>query len=226
MAEVKPFDLTTRNMEPAKAPTFGSSALGKDQFLKLMLEQMKNQDPTKPMDNQAMVAQLAQFSTLELMQNTNKTLDMMLMGQAANQQTQMVSMVGKDVTYMSDKMNLLEGQSATVMAGLTVPADNVTAVIKDSAGAVVRTIQLGSHAAGQLPVTWDGRNDNGVPMASGSYSVTVTAADANGNALNVSQRATGQVTGISFENGIPELLVGTVRIGVSDVVEIKERSTQ
>src|SRR4051794_18936252 len=79
--------------------TQGSDKLGKDEFLRLLMAQMGSQDPTAPTDSSQFVAQLAQFSQLELQQNTNDTLQNLLIGQAATQQSQVINLVGKDVTF-------------------------------------------------------------------------------------------------------------------------------
>src|SRR6185503_12469561 len=77
----------------------GSSVLGKDQFLKLLVAQLANQDPTKPEDTSQFVAELAQFSALEQQQNTVSRLDTLLMSQATANQTAAGTFIGKDVTY-------------------------------------------------------------------------------------------------------------------------------
>src|SRR3954453_6938826 len=87
---------------PTAPKTAGSSALGKDEFVKLLLTQLAHQDPTSPMDSQAFVAQLAQFAQVELASNANSDLERMLIGQAAAQQTSVVGLVGKDVVWKSD----------------------------------------------------------------------------------------------------------------------------
>ena len=86
--------------------TRGSQELGKDQFMRLMLTQMQNQDPTAPMDNQQMIAQMAQFSTLELMQRTEQIMSAQLMAQAAANQQQAIGLVGKNVVTKADTIEL------------------------------------------------------------------------------------------------------------------------
>src|SRR5512138_1042562 len=93
----------SRDAEGVKAQ--GSDKLGKNEFLKILTVQLANQDPTKPMDSNAFVAQLAQFSALEQQQNTNDTLTKMLTLQQASAGTNAVAMVGKDAIYDSNQMD-------------------------------------------------------------------------------------------------------------------------
>src|SRR5262245_57376038 len=155
----------------------GKSALGKDDFLKLLVAQLANQDPTKPEDTSAFVAQLAQFSALEQQQNTVARLDTLLMGQATANQTAAGTFIGKDVTFRGGEQHF-DGANP-VPATLTLPQDaaKVTVTISDGAGRVVKTIQVGAHDKGTIPVSWDGRDDNGNLMPAGDYTFTPTAYD-------------------------------------------------
>src|SRR5437762_11024181 len=91
---------------PTTADRIGSDKLGKDEFLKLLMAQLANQDPTAPTDNQAFVAQLAQFAGLEAAQGTNSRLDTLLMAEASSNQTAAVSFIGKNVDYRTDGLTL------------------------------------------------------------------------------------------------------------------------
>lgn len=211
---------------PATAPksdsATGSSKLGKDEFLKLLMAQLGNQDPTSPTDNQAFVAQLAQFANVEQLQGLNSSLDSMLMAQASSSQMQAAALVGKQVQYSSDSASLTQGTPVTLSATLDSSAANTTVTIQNGAGQTVRTMQLGPKSAGALQVGWDGLDDHGKPLPSGSYKVAITASDVRGKSVGVNQLATGRVTGVSFTNGYPELLVGGERIKLSNVMEIDQ----
>jgi flagellar basal-body rod modification protein FlgD len=219
---------TTSSIADRPAPSTepkgaGSSKLGKDEFVKLLLAQLSHQDPTSPMDSQAFVAQLAQFAQVELASNTNADLERLLIGQAAAQQTGIVGLVGKDVTWKSDTVELTEGAPAAIKANLAGAAANVTAVITDGTGKVVRTLHLGPQASGSLEIPWDGRDENGKQLPAGSYHASVAAADPTGASVAVEARGEAHVTGVTFEDGVPVLLSGTTRIQMSEIVEISER---
>jgi flagellar basal-body rod modification protein FlgD len=211
--------------DPMKSDARGSSALGKDEFLKLMMAQLAQQDPTAPSDSNAFVAQLAQFTSLEQMQNVNSTLESMLIGQASQNNTGAVNLVGKDVLYKTDKIELEQGQRPVAQAKLGAECAEVTATITDDQGRVVRTIKMGGQPAGDVEIEWDGREESGNTAKPGTYTVSIAAKDSKGNIVDVEQRATGRVTGVSFENGYPEVILGDQKLKMSDIVEINERNT-
>ena len=211
--------------DPMKSDAHGSSKLGKDEFLKLMMAQLSQQDPTAPSDSNAFVAQLAQFTSLEQMQNVNSTLQSMLIGQASQNNTGAIGLVGKDVLYKTDQITLEQGDHPTTHAKLAAEASEVTATITDESGRIVRTIKMGGQPEGEVEIEWDGREESGNTAKPGKYTVSVIAKDSKGNIVNVDQRARGRVTGVSFENGYPEVILGDQRLKMSDIVEINERNT-
>jgi flagellar basal-body rod modification protein FlgD len=213
-----------RRVEQKPEAAQGSNKLGKDEFLKLMMAQLGQQDPTAPVDSQAFVAQLAQFASLELAQNANTSLESLLIAQTASNQTALTTFVGKDVVFRTDNITLEAGRGASGMAQLGANAESVTAVITDAQGKTVRTLQLGRQSAGPLDIAWDGRDDRGTVLPAGTYKLRVTAKDAQGGTVGVEQRGTGHVNGVAFENGVPQLRIGNISVSVADVVEIKERT--
>ncbi len=204
----------------------GSNKLGKNEFLKLMMAQLGNQDPTAPSDSQAFVAQLAAFATLELQQNANTNMESLLLAQASANQTAMTNFVGKEVVFKTDSVELNDGDPAITEAALSKPAKNVTAVVVDDQGKTVRTMQLGPHDAGAVTVEWDGRDDNGTRLPAGSYKMRVTAQDKEGETIAVEQRGSGHVTGIAYEDGVAMVKIGGTKIKVSEIIEVNERNTK
>jgi flagellar basal-body rod modification protein FlgD len=204
----------------------GSDKLGKNEFLKILTAQLANQDPTKPMDSNAFVAQLAQFSALEQQQNTNDTLTQMLALQQSSGQTGNVSVavaaVGKQAFYNASQMTLSAGGSIGVNAILASPAADVIMEVDDAEGKVVRSQHFGGMAAGSHSLTWDGFNDAGVAQAPGTYTVNVSAIDISGKPVSVRQQASGLVTGVSFRNGSAQLMIGNTLVSLSDVISIQQ----
>lgn len=205
------------------ASVTGSSAMGKDEFLKLLLAQLANQDPTAPTDNQQFIAQLAQFSSLEQAQATNSRLDSLLLAQASANQTSTASFIGKNVLYKSSDVALTD-TGAKILGQLDRAAAKVTATIKDSTGKTVRTLTLENVAPGALAIPWDGKSDAGTALASGTYTVALEATDSAGKALTVQSQGRAKVTGVSFAEGYPQLIVNDLAISMSDVMEISEPS--
>ena len=209
--------------QPSTADRIGSNKLGKDEFLKLMLAQLANQDPTKPQDSQAFAAQLAQFSSVEQLENANRRLDDILLAQASSTQSAATGLVGKDASYRTDQVQLTADGSLTSGAWLHGDATDVKVKFLQN-GTVVRTMDVGAHGAGQLNFTWNGRKDDGGTAAAGTYEIRIEAKNDKGEPVEVETRASGFVRGVAFENGSPELLIGDQRVAMSQIVEINQRS--
>jgi len=196
--------------------------LGKNEFLKLLLAQLSHQDPTSPADSQAFVAQLAQFANVEQLQGVNQSLETLLLAQAAGNQTQTVGLLGKDVTFKTDALDFDGTAATTIVSSLDKPAATVKAVITDSSGKAVRSVELTNVPQGPFSLSWDGRDDQGNTLPKGTYKVRLTAADAEGNNIPVQANGAGRVTGISYAKGYPELQVGGLTLLMSEVVSVKE----
>jgi len=210
---------------PSTLSRMGSSAMGKNEFLKLLVAQLANQDPTKPQDSTQFVAELAQFSALEQQQNAVGRLDTLLLGQATANQTSAATFIGKEVSYRAGNLHVDGTGGVTASATLAQAAAHVTVTVADSAGRPVRTMDLGSHAAGEIPVAWDGRDDHGVMMPAGDYTMSPAALTADKKGVPIVVSTMGTVTGVAFEGGVPLLKVGASLVKMSDVTSINERKT-
>ena len=205
----------------ATQSTTASSSLGKNEFLKLLTAQLANQDPLQPVDNQAFVAQLAQFSSLEQLQNVTSRLDTLLVAAASSNQLATASLVGKQVSYQASTVAVTADGAGAVQASLGARA-SVTAVLKDANGHTVRTLALGTREPGTFDLGWDGRDGAGQPVAPGTYSVQLTGRDLQGTEVPVQARARGVVSGISFDGSAAELVVGGNKVKLSEVSEITQ----
>lgn len=196
--------------------------LGKDEFLKLLTAQLANQDPLQPVDNQAFIAQLAQFSSLEQLQGVSSRLDSLLLATTSSTQLGTASLVGKSVSYQADGVTLTDGQPPPALqASLSVPAA-VTAQVVDGSGRAVRTLVLGVRPAGSFDLGWDGRDDRGQALPAGHYTVRVAGRAADGSAANVQLRASGRVQGVNLGADGSTLLVGGDEVKLSDVLQITQ----
>ncbi len=202
----------------------GSAALGKNEFLKLLTAQLANQDPTAPTDNQAFIAQLAQFSSVEQAQTTNTNLESLLIAQSTANQQSAANFIGKDVIFKSAQVGITE-QGGTVLANVASSAATMKVTITDAAGKVIKTMNLKDVPAGSFTQPWDGRSDQGVQEPAGTYSVAFDAKDAKGNSITVDTRGRAKVTGVSLENGYPELIVNNVHIKMGDVLDVLQAGT-
>lgn len=145
-----------------------------DRFLKLLITQMKNQDPLNPMDNAQVTSQMAQLSTVSGIDKLNATLKALSDSMATAQSLSASSMIGRGVLVPGSIMNLVNGQALGGL-DLALPADSVTVKIQNAAGTLVRTLQLGAQKAGVLPLGWDGKTDAGALAADGTYKFTAEA---------------------------------------------------
>lgn len=199
----------------------GQTALGKADFLKLLTEQLKNQDPTNPLDDKAFVTQLAQFSSLEQAMAMNDKLAMLQLSQSAVVNAQMAGLVGKSVLVKSTTVVVpASGDPSPVTLHLGGDAAKVTVRVVDGKGNVVRTLDPGALTAGTHAVPWDGKDASGSRLPAGSYKVEVIAKDLDGQKVTADNELLGTVTGIAFDSGQAELELGSVRVKPADVVEI------
>ncbi len=219
---VAPVNNTTTSASGLTSALGGNQAMGRDAFLKLLVAQLKNQDPLKPQDNSAFVAELAQFSSLEQSMGVNDRLDQMMLQNQGLANSNVVNMVGSVATVKGSLITTDGGGLGTPVAFTQDRASDRTVVtITDAAGRTVRTLDLGSRSGGTNKIQWDGRSDSGLVQPAGTYSVNVKALDADGGTVVVSQETTGTITGVSFEKGYPVLqLSNGVSVPVSDLLRV------
>jgi flagellar basal-body rod modification protein FlgD len=182
-----------------------------DRFLKLLVTQMKNQDPLNPMDNAQVTSQMAQLSTVTGIDKLNATLQALSDSMMSNQSLQAASMIGHGVLVSGNGVDLAGG---TGLGGfeLTQPADSAHVSIYAKSGELVRSIDLGAQPAGIAKWQWDGKDSTGTDVAPGSYIFTVDAKQGKssiaattlqfGMVNSVSQSSQGVTLGIGQLDGI------------------------
>lgn len=217
MIDVSGLSTTTTSSTPEKT---GPRSLGQDDFLKLLVTQLKNQDPLKPTDNTEFVSQLAQFSQLEQSAKQAQLLQRSLDAQTASLQFTLLPMIGRTVTIGQPLVQLGEGP-ATFGYTLEKNAAKVLVSIQDGQGQVVRSLEYRDRVAGPHTAEWDGKNQNGTLMPKGLYRYVISAADAEGQSVKVEGRATLTVSGVRMEEGQAKLLVGDLSIDPSSIVELR-----
>ncbi|MBA1230765.1 flagellar hook assembly protein FlgD [Pseudomonas viridiflava] len=157
---------------PTPTKTDSTSTLGKDSFLQLLVTQMKNQNPLDPQDNTEFVAQLAQFSSVESLQNLTKTVDSIAGSNQSTQALQASSLVGRSVIIDagSTSVDTAKGMIGTVAVPATSAATSVK--IYDAQSNLVNTVDLGTLPAGSASFAWDGTASDGTVAPAGTYSFT------------------------------------------------------
>lgn len=182
-------------------------------FLKILTTQMKNQDPTAPMDANTFTQQLVQFSSIEQQINANGKLDNILKALNSNGITPLMSYVGQYVEAESTGKLAVQGGSAKLAYDLPKEAQSVKISVQDGTGKVIATID-GTKTSGMNRVAWDGTLDSGGKAKDGTYKFVLTAKDSAGEAIKVEDvRIIGAVTGIETDSsGAAILKIGDLSV--------------
>ena len=224
---------TTTTQRPEWAPAGSGidqienrSKLLKDDFLKLLVAQLQNQDPLSPASNQEFAAQLAQFSSLEQLQQINSTLQ-----QNIDSNTQLVNyfnnsmatrFIGKEVRALGDRINLKEEGEPLIHFYQEKASAETVINIYNSADTLVRTLNLGSRPEGGLEVRWDGKDSQGNRLPAGSYRLEALATDYEGEEIQTMTFVIGLVSGVRYTGNTPRLLIGEQEVELEDVIELVE----
>lgn len=203
-----------------------STALGKDDFLTMLLTQLQNQDPLNPVDSTEYTAQLAQFSSLEQLSNINDNLEYMHLFQASINNAQAVTFIGKEIVAVGNEIKVNDGAAEACHFELAANAAGAAVNIYDSAGSYVKTIEQGAMDAGRQTVTWDGSDQNGNPVADGNYTFEVMAVDDQGQDIPAITYTSGVVSGVTFIEGTTYFLVGNQKIPIADIVEVVQPESE
>lgn len=194
--------------------------LGENDFLNLLVTQLKNQDPLKPVDNQDFIAQLAQFSQLQQSAQQVTLLQQLISTQNAGQAYSLIPLIGHQVNVAGSSIQLNSG-GATLSYRLAANAAAVSVTITDSKNQVVRVLDLGAQGSGGQQVRWDGLDQNGNPVPAGAYQYAVSAVDNNGNKVAVTTNSVVTVSGVVPNSGkAPTVLAGDQVIDPSTITEI------
>jgi flagellar basal-body rod modification protein FlgD len=198
--------ITPINNAPASgvaAGTASSVKSTKDDFMKLLVTQMKYQDPMNPMDNAQMTSQIAQLNTVEGINQLNATVSGLQASLMATQSMQSASLIGKSILADGNSINLLNG-SASLSMRLEGPAESVVVDVINSSGRIIKTADLGANAAGIKSFTWDGSTNEGGVAPNGQYTFQVNAKKLN-QAVVVTPLTQATVSGVELTSAGPQL---------------------
>ncbi|MEI8394388.1 MAG: flagellar hook assembly protein FlgD [Rhodospirillaceae bacterium] len=211
------------NSSKSSSATSSASSLEYNfkEFLTLFTTQLKNQDPTKPMDTTEMTNQLALFSNVEQTAGINTRLDKLLAAQTTSGLNSAVGYIGKTVQAGSGNQIALSSGSALVAYNMPQATASVNIDIRDSNGGLVASL-TGSGAAGNQQVSWNGKDNSGAQLADGVYSITVTApSDSAQSAITPVPYITGKVTGVETSGTDTMLDLGALQVKMSDIQAIR-----
>jgi flagellar basal-body rod modification protein FlgD len=204
--------------------TGGTQSLGKDDFLHLLVTKLQNQDPMKPMEDEGFIAQLAQFSSLEQMNNisdgiTNLNKYSLLQMQSMTNASA-ANLIGKEVKADYGGVYLDTGKTSTISFTSPEAASKIDFTIKDASGKVVATITKNNPAAGVGSMEWDGTDDRGNRVDAGYYTVEATATRANGTTFKPALSLTGVVDNVTYRNGNAFVSVDGVEVPLTDITSV------
>ncbi|MCC5995721.1 MAG: flagellar hook assembly protein FlgD [Oceanicaulis sp.] len=198
----------------------GNLADNFDTFLRLLTQQLQNQDPLNPMDSQEFVTQLVQFSSVEQQIAQTRSLDALLALQGANAAMSAAGYLGRDVTVSVNTAELSNGEARWTYE-LPRAAQRTDLMISDAAGRVVATLP-GQTGSGSHPLVWDGRDAAGNTLPPGVYTLQASARDAEGESITASVRVSGRVTGVDLSGGEARVELGKVKAPFANVIAVRE----
>lgn len=197
-----------------------SAGMNKDDFLKLFVTQMQNQDPLNPQDSTQFITQLAQLTSVEQAYNANTNLQNIL-SQGSNATTLgAISLIGKQIEATGSQVALAAGSPSTLNFNLAQGANQVTISIRDASGTVVKTLTTGATASGKGSLSWDGTTTGGSTASPGVYSFSVSAVDAAGNKITAEPFVKGVVNSVDMTGTTPTLNAGGIALSLTDVTSV------
>jgi flagellar basal-body rod modification protein FlgD len=196
------------------------SGLDQQDFMNLFVNQLKFQDPSKPVDNFQMASQMSQFGQLNAMNTMTATIKNLQAVQEAAANVSAAGLLGKKAEMKGEGLSLQKGVATEASYQLASPANAVIRIL-DKGGKVVRVIDAGSKDTAKQKVDWDGKNQNGSPLADGTYTFQVMAVDRQKQSVQAQTFQTGVVTEVSFVDGKVRLSMGAESFTLNDLTAIK-----
>ncbi len=200
----------------ASAAAKQETVIGKDVFLKMLVAQLKNQNPLNPMDGTDFAAQLAQFSSLEQLTNMSAQMEKLSSSIGSMVNSQLIDMIGSSVTARG---NSIAADGTVKTLTYTLPSDikSGDVFIYDSSSNVIAKLPIGSAKAGLNTMAW---NTSG---RTGNYTFAVAGVDLQGKPVNGTTMMSGTVTGVNIQNGTSTLVVNGQNIAFGDIVSISKQ---
>jgi flagellar basal-body rod modification protein FlgD len=202
---------------PAPALKDRSASIGANQFLQLLVTQLRHQDPLSPLQANEFAAQLAQFSSLEQLVQVNAGLATQTNAATAATlatQTQLgASLVGRQVVAQSNQVEIGADGTASMLADVGVPGGTAALRLLDASGKTVATEDLGTLTGGRQVIDLTG-------MPPGVYTTALGVVGSDGTAIPVTTYTAGTVGGVTLQDGQPMLRIGGVAVPVSSLIEI------
>lgn len=210
--------------EIGRTPVTSASAaapgnLGRDEFLQLLVAQLENQSPLDPMENEAFVAQLAQFRALEEMENVRRGIELETAYMSSLNNSASTALIGRDVVAGVDSF-VWEGGGELAIGAEGSPSSRVSLRVLDESGRVVHQRELLLDEGTMKLVAWTGEDATGRALPPGRYRIEVTGVDAQGGSLPVNPLLAGRVTALAFVDGAARLRIEGTEVNLGTVREV------
>lgn len=189
-----------------------------DSFLKLLTTQLKNQDPTAPMDANQFTEQMVSFTGVEQAINTNTNLEKLISMNSSSQMNDAVAYIGKEVEA-DGSAGLLSKGRAVFSYNLPRNATETTITITNADGKQVY-VGSGAKTIGGHQFTWDGEDADGNKAADGVFNIKVSGKDASGKAMEATTSSKGIVTAVTSSNGVPILHINNAEVTLDRIISI------
>jgi flagellar basal-body rod modification protein FlgD len=213
--------LNVANATQSASAAATSPQLGQEQFLSLMVAQLKNQDPMQPMQNGEFLGQMAQFGTVSGIQDLQKSFGSLASALQSNQALMASSLVGRTVLAPGNNGYLAAGSTFGGAVDLPTASADVVVNITDSSGQLVQRLDLGAQTAGTVRFAWDGMTATGAPAMPGVYKVSAQALNGTQQyAPNTLMEARVDSVSLGGSNGLTLNLAGLGAVNLSDVKQI------
>jgi flagellar basal-body rod modification protein FlgD len=187
-------------------------------FLTLLTSQLKNQDPTSPMDSNQFTQQLVMYSQVEQQIDTNSNLKNLIAQGTTQAGAMATTYLGRKVSVTNGLASLSDG-AANWTYNLPATAAATTLTVTNASNQVVYT-GAGETKAGNNSFAWNGKDNNGNALPDGAYKLTVDAKDSAANAIGASVASAGLVGQIDMSSGTPLLVIGSMEVGVADIAAV------
>lgn len=202
MAAISGID--TGHTLPAATSSSSAVSMGKEDFLLLLVAQLKNQDPMNPEDATEFTSQLAQFSSLEQLENANTSLKGLDAMSSEMERMSALGLIGQDVVAQTDQFHF-SGESVQLGYRLDTPAEDVKLYVLSQTGSTLATISAHETDPGEYFMAWDGRSDLGMPLESGDYSLVIKAVDGEDKIIQAESLIKGRVEAVDMSGFTTQL---------------------
>jgi flagellar basal-body rod modification protein FlgD len=200
-----------------------NQTLSQEDFFSLLTEQLANQDPTKPVDNDQMVAQMTSFTMADGIEQLNEKFSDFATSMTSNQALQASSLIGQEVLLQGDIGYLsTEGQNVSGVVIAEQSVQNLEITIENETGEIIKSFNVGTQAAGNIEFNWDGTDASGNDMPVGNYVVRAQG-NMGGESIVLPTAINRHVDSVSLAastQGIILNLDGDVSVTLNDVIQI------